>query len=196
MDGFCVHHLDLCRYCGSLPHQRSAHADPRLPFSIPSDRLWLRDVCARAHQQVDLWCLEETLRESDFVFVFATATADSHHLLSAEKLDLLKHGARLILVSRAAVVGYEALLERLRQGKLHAAIDVWPTEPIPSDDPFLGLKNVVVSAHRAGGIPQAFFTIGEMVCDDLELLRDGLPPARMQVAAPELVTRYRNKPVG
>lgn len=157
--------------------------DPWLPESI------IRETGARSAS------LEETLRTSDFVFVFATATADSEHLLNGERLDVLKPGARLILVSRAAVVDYDALLERLQAGKLHAAIDVWPTEPIPANDPYLQLPNVVVSAHRAGGIPQAFFSIGEMVCDDLELLRDGLPPARLQVAAPELVSRYRNKPV-
>ncbi|BCW58649.1 NAD(P)-dependent oxidoreductase [Arthrobacter sp. StoSoilB20] len=158
--------------------------DPWLPDSI------IRDTGAISAS------LEETLRTSDFVFVFATATADSEHLLDAEKLDLLRYGARLILVSRAAVVDYDALLERLRTGSLLAAIDVWPVEPIPAGDPFLDLRNVVISAHRAGGIPQAFFSIGEMVCDDLELLRDGLPPARLQVAAPELVSRYRNRPVG
>lgn len=140
--------------------------------------------------------LDETLQESDFVFVFATATADSEHLLNAEKLDLLKTDSRLVLVSRAAVVDYDALLERLQAKKFHAAIDVWPIEPIPQGDPFLELTNVVVSPHRAGGIPQAFFSIGEMVCDDLELMSKGLPPARLQVAAPELVSRYRNKPVG
>jgi len=139
--------------------------------------------------------LEQTLAESNFVFVFATATAESEHLLSAEKLDLLPVGARLILVSRAAVVDYVALLERVRDNKLHAAIDVWPIEPIPIDNEFLELPNVVISAHRAGGIPEAFHSIGEMVCDDLELISQGLPPARLQVAAPELVGRYRNKPV-
>jgi hypothetical protein len=34
-----------------------------------------------------------------------------------------------------------------------------------------------------------------MVCDDLELIAAGLPPVRMQQAAPELVGRYRNRPV-
>jgi hypothetical protein len=53
-----------------------------------------------------------------------------------------------------------------------------------------------MSPHRAGGIPQAFFEIGDMVCDDLELIAQGLPPVRLQVAAPELVGRYRNRPVG
>lgn len=165
-------------------HNETRIHDPWLPDSI------IRDTGATSAT------LEELLERSDFVFVFATATADSEHLLDAEKLDLLKLGARLILVSRAAVVDYDALLERLQAGRLHAAIDVWPTEPIPVNDPFLALNNVVISAHRAGGIPQAFFSIGEMVCDDLELLRDGLPPARLQNANPELVTRYRNKPVG
>lgn len=158
--------------------------DPWLPESI------IRESGATSAS------LDDTLATSDFVFVFATATAESEHLLNGSKLDLLAPGARLILVSRAAVVDYAALLERLQAGRVYAAIDVWPEEPIPKGDPFLALDNVVVSQHRAGGIPQAFFSIGEMVCDDLELMRDGLPPARMQVAAPELVTRYRNKPVG
>ena len=41
--------------------------------------------------------------------------------------------------------------------------------------------------ERAEAIPQAFASIGEMVCDDLVLLAAGLPPVRMQAAAPELV---------
>ena len=140
--------------------------------------------------------LDDTLSHSTFVFVFATATAESRHLLDGEKLDLLPDGARLILVSRAAVVDYDALLERLRTNRIHAAIDVWPIEPVPADSEFLTLPNVIISAHRAGGIPEAFHSIGDMVCDDLELMAQGLPPARLQSAAPELVNRYRNKPVG
>jgi phosphoglycerate dehydrogenase-like enzyme len=165
-------------------HNRVRAYDPWLPASI------IEDTGAIPSS------LEDTLSDSTFVFVFATATAESQHLLNGEKLDLLPEGARLILVSRAAVVDYDALLERLRANRFHAAIDVWPIEPIPADSEFLTLPNVVVSAHRAGGIPEAFHSIGEMVCDDLELMAQGLPPARLQSAAPELVTRYRNKPVG
>ena len=54
----------------------------------------------------------------------------------------------------------------------------------------------MLSAHRAGGIPVAFSAIGDMVLDDLGQIARGLPPVRMQVAARELVGRYRNKPVG
>ncbi len=165
-------------------HNQVRVYDPWLPASI------IDDAGATSSS------LQDTLSESTFVFVFATATAESQHLLDGEKLDLLAEGARLILVSRAAVVDYDALLERLRVNRFHAAIDVWPTEPIPADSEFLALPNVIVSAHRAGGIPEAFHSIGEMVCDDLELMANGLPPVQLQSAAPELVTRYRNKPVG
>ena len=165
-------------------HNQVRAYDPWLPASI------IEDTGAIPSS------LEDTLSDSTFVFVFATATAESQHLLNGEKLDLLPEGARLILVSRAAVVDYDALLERLRANRFHAAIDVWPIEPIPADSEFLTLPNVVVSAHRAGGIPEAFYSIGDMVCDYLELMAQGLPPARLQSAAPELVTRYRNKPVG
>jgi hypothetical protein len=57
------------------------------------------------------------------------------------------------------------------------------------------LDGLVLSAHRAGGIPSAFHDIGELVIDDLRLMKAGLPPVRLQVAAPELVGRYRNRPV-
>lgn len=140
--------------------------------------------------------LEDTLRLSRFVFVLAAVTADNQQLLDAPRLDLLAPGARLVLVSRAAIADYDALEQRLAEGRFLAAIDVWPTEPVPAGSRFRSLEGVVLSAHRAGGIPQAFLEIGEMVCDDLDLMAAGLPPVRMQQAAPELVGRYRNRPAG
>ncbi|MGI3781190.1 MAG: NAD(P)-dependent oxidoreductase, partial [Janthinobacterium lividum] len=156
---------------------------------------WLPDAVLR-EADVTPSSLDETLRRSTFVFVLATVTGDSEHLLGARELDLLPDGARLVLVSRAAVTDYDALAERLATGRFLAAIDVWPTEPVPADSPFRSAEGVVLSAHRAGGIPAAFTEIGEMVLDDLELMARGLAPVRLQQAAPELVGRYRNRPAG
>ena len=138
--------------------------------------------------------LEDVCRESQFVFVLATVTAESEHLLGAAELDLLPPRARVVLVSRAAVVDYDALLARVADGRILAAVDVWPEEPVPADHPARGLEGLVFSGHRAGGIPVAFFTIGDMVVDDLSQLVRGLPPVRMQIAARELVGRYRQPP--
>jgi len=139
--------------------------------------------------------LEDLLHSSTFVFMLATVTSDSEHLLDARRLAMLPDGARLVLVSRAAVVDYDALLPELVSGRLYAGIDVWPQEPMAAADPYRAVQNAVISGHRAGGITPAFESIGEMVLDDLDLIAAGLPPARMQIAAPELVTRYRNRPV-
>jgi phosphoglycerate dehydrogenase-like enzyme len=122
-------------------------------------------------------------------------TDASRELLGAAELDLLQDGARLVLVSRAAVVDYDALVQRVAAGRFLAGVDVWPDEPLALDHPARRLEGMVLSPHRAGGIPQALLSIGDMVCDDLELIAAGLPPVRMQSAAPELVGRYRNRPV-
>lgn len=155
---------------------------------------WLPDRALRGWGLVPA-TLPEVLRDSRFVFVLATVTADSEHLLGAAELATLPDGARLILVSRAAVVDYDALHAELEVGRILAGVDVWPVEPVPAEDPYRRLEGLVFSGHRAGGIPQAFAQIGEMVVDDLRQIAAGLPPVRMQVAARELVGRYRNRPV-
>lgn len=138
--------------------------------------------------------LEETLKASQFVFVLATATENSKHLLSKHELDLLKDGSRLIVVSRASVVDFEALMDQVASGRILASIDVWPTEPLPLEHRARKIEGLVLSPHRAGGIPQAYLSIGKMVLDDLRLIRRGLPPVRMQIAAPEVVGQYQNMP--
>jgi phosphoglycerate dehydrogenase-like enzyme len=128
------------------------------------------------------------------VFVLAAITEQNTHMLDDARLDLLQRRARLVLVSRAAAIDFDALYTRVRDGRILAAIDVWPHEPMPVDDPCRSLEGAVLSAHRAGGILQAFQQIGAVVLDDLLLIHRELPPARMQVAARELVTRYRSRP--
>jgi phosphoglycerate dehydrogenase-like enzyme len=122
-------------------------------------------------------------------------TAESEHLLGAPELELMPSGARLVLVSRAPVVDFDALLDRVESGALLAAIDVWPTEPMPAEHRARTLDGLVLSPHRAGGIPAAFHDVAQMVLDDLRLIARGLPPVRMQAATPELVDRYRNRPI-
>jgi phosphoglycerate dehydrogenase-like enzyme len=155
---------------------------------------WL-PAAVLAHEGVQATPLEDVLRSSRFLFVLATITPESTGLLDATALDLLPDGARLVLASRAPIIDFDALLDRVAAGRLYAAIDVWPDEPVPADHRARALPGLVLSAHRAGGIPTAFTEIGAMVLDDLLLIARGLPPVRMQAAARELVGRYRNRPV-
>lgn len=137
---------------------------------------------------------ETLLRTSEVLFVLATTTSQNEGSLGTEALALLPDGARVVLVSRAGIMDFDALRAEVSAGRLHAAVDVWPEEPMSLDEPLRSVENVVLSAHRAGALASAFRTIGDMVLDDLAQIEAGLPPARMQVAARELVGRYRNKP--
>jgi phosphoglycerate dehydrogenase-like enzyme len=139
--------------------------------------------------------LHDVLAASRIVFVLATVTAESKQLVGAAELATLPDDACVVLVSRAPVVDFDALLDEVAAGRLRAAIDVWPDEPVPAEHRARSMDGLILSPHRAGGIPQAFQQIGRMVVDDLLLIARGLPPVRMQAAAPELVARYRNRPV-
>jgi phosphoglycerate dehydrogenase-like enzyme len=168
--------------------------EPFRPATVRCYDPWLPDAVIREAGMVPA-SLEEVLSGSTFLFVLATVTDESRHLLNAENMKLIPPAARVILSSRAAVVDFETMVRYVAEGRFLAATDVWPDEPAPADHPARSVDGMVLQAHRAGGIPEAFDAIGEMVLDDLALIEQGLPPVRNQMAVRELVTRYRSKPV-
>lgn len=139
--------------------------------------------------------LDELLRASRVVFVFAAATSENAAMLGARELDLLPDGACVVLAGRAAVADVDALVERAAAGRLRAAIDVWPQEPLSADHPARAVDGLLLSAHRTGGMPEAFRAIGELAVGDLELVLRGLPPALCARAERETVGRLRSRPV-
>jgi phosphoglycerate dehydrogenase-like enzyme len=123
------------------------------------------------------------------IFVLATPSSENRALLSRELLAQIQPGAVLVLISRAHVVDFDALTEFVLAGRFKAAIDVFPSEPLPIDHPIRQAPGAILSAHRAGSVKQGLWDIGRMVVDDLEMILQGLPPQRLQQAQPELVGR-------
>ncbi|HAI07460.1 MAG TPA: bifunctional glyoxylate/hydroxypyruvate reductase B, partial [Pantoea sp.] len=75
-------------------------------------------------------------------------TEQTHHLIGAEQIALMKPEAVLINAGRGPVVDENALIAALQAGKLHAAgLDVFEKEPLPADSPLLSLPNVVTLPH-------------------------------------------------
>ena len=139
--------------------------------------------------------LDELLSTSDAIFVFASVTAENQGFLGQREFSLIRQGALFVLMSRAGVVDFEALVSAAESGHLKVATDVFPEEPFPRDHRIRDLPNVILSAHRSGGIQEAFTEIGNMVLSDVELLLRGLPPVSCRVAQPETVKRLKSKPV-
>jgi phosphoglycerate dehydrogenase-like enzyme len=139
--------------------------------------------------------LDEVLSSSDAIFVFASVTSENQGFLGKREFDLIKAGGIFVLMSRAGVVDFDALTVAAQSGHLRVATDVFPEEPFSQEHPIRDLPNVILSAHRSGGMPEAFLEIGNMVVSDVELLLRGLPPTSCKVAQPETVSRFRGKPV-
>jgi phosphoglycerate dehydrogenase-like enzyme len=104
---------------------------------------------------IELVALERLFAESDFVSIHVPASAETHHLVSAQLLGRMKPSAYLINTSRGALVDEDALYDVLKERKIAgAALDVREGEPA-SNDRFAQLDNVVLSPHAAGSTPRA-----------------------------------------
>ena len=155
---------------------------------------WLPELVIRA-AGAEPSGLDELLAASRVVFVFAAATSDNQGFLGERELRLIPPGGVLLLMSRAGVVDFDALVRVVAEGRIRAAADVFPDEPLAPDHPARGLEGMLLSPHRAGGMPEAFLEIGRLAVADLELILRGLPPVACKRAEPETVGRMRSRPV-
>ncbi|CAN7640999.1 hydroxyacid dehydrogenase [Mesorhizobium amorphae] len=157
--------------------------DPWLPPSILID------------SGVEPASLDDVLSTSDFVVVVASVTSENQGFLGADAFAKMRKGAAFILLSRAGVVDFQALMDAVRSGHIVAASDVFPEEPLARDHPVRALPGFLRSAHRAGALDIAFKRMGDMVLEDMDLIDRGLPPLRSKRAERETVSRMRSKPV-
>jgi phosphoglycerate dehydrogenase-like enzyme len=140
--------------------------------------------------------LEECFARARVVFILAANTSENTGQIGRRLFDTMQRGSVVILASRAEIVNFPELLAAAASGQIRAGIDVWPTEPVPADEPGRSTPNTLIQAHRAGSVPEIQTLIGEMVVDDLEAILAGLAPQRCQRAVLETVGRLRSKPVG
>jgi D-3-phosphoglycerate dehydrogenase len=122
--------------------------------------------------------LEVLLRQADFVSLHPVLTPETHHMIGAEQLALMKPTAYLINTSRGGVVDEPALVAALRRGQIAGAgLDVFETEPPELDNPLLKMPNVVATPHALPRTAESFRRCAEMTQENVLALLDGrLPP--------------------
>lgn len=121
--------------------------------------------------------LDTLISTCDIVSLHVPATPQTHHLINAEKLALMKPTALLINTARGPVVDSQALADALNSGRLAGAgIDVFEMEPpVPADHPLLTAKNVLATPHVAFATAQSMEKRAVLVCDNLKAWLDGKP---------------------
>ena len=131
----------------------------------------------RSHKasNVEYTNLDTLLSTADIVSVHLPLTADTHHLLNAEKLSLMKKDAILINTARGGVIDNEALAHLLKEGKIAGAgIDVYDGEPpLPADYPLLSAPNTILAPHVGFDTEEAMKRRAVIVVDNLQSFIDG-----------------------
>jgi D-3-phosphoglycerate dehydrogenase len=121
---------------------------------------------ARSAPGVTFVDLDTVLAEANVLSVHLLLTDETRGFLSAERLAKLRPGTILVNTARAAVVDEAAMIAMLRSGHLrHAALDVFPVEPLPAGHALTTLPNVTLSAHSAFRTPEASDKLLRMALD-------------------------------
>ncbi len=99
---------------------------------------------------VEMVSLEDVMRQSDYISIHTPLLPDTHHMINAAMIALMKPTAYLINTSRGPVVDEAALIAALQDGKIAGAgLDVFEVEPLPKDSPLMAMENVVLVPHTA-----------------------------------------------
>lgn len=134
--------------------------------------------------------LDQLLTESDFISLHTPLIPETHHLVGERELALMKPTAVLVNTARGPIVDQRALWRSLKERRIAAAaIDVSEQEPIASDDPLLGLDNIIITPHIASASVATRLGMARMAVDNLlTALRGQVPP---QCVNREAVRRWR-----
>lgn len=97
---------------------------------------------------VELVSREDAFALADILTVNCPLTKDTHHIVDAAHIALMKPSAYFVNTSRGGTVDQIALIEALKGRRIAgAALDVFEEEPLPQTSPLLSLDNVILTPH-------------------------------------------------
>lgn len=123
--------------------------------------------------------LEDGLRRADFVSIHTPLTDETHHLINAHRLAMMKKTAVLVNTARGAVVDEAALYEALRDRRIAAAgLDVFEREP--KLHPGLAeLPNVFALPHLGSATVEDRLWMMEIAVDNITAALTGADPPHL-----------------
>lgn len=134
---------------------------------------------------VKVGTFDELIESSDFITVHMPLTNDTRNMISLEQMKRMKSGVRLINCARGGIINENDLAIAIKEGIVAgAAIDVFVDEPIPSDHPLIGLKNVVLTPHLGASTIEAQIGVSLDVAEGIRAALHGEPVAAAVNMAP------------
>lgn len=115
--------------------------------------------------------LDSLLPEADVVAMSLPGNSSTYHVLSRERIALMKENAVVINVGRGTAIDTDALSDALYAGKIRgAALDVTDPEPLPIEHPIWDAPNALITPHVSGGfaLPETLEQIVDLFAQNLK----------------------------
>lgn len=118
--------------------------------------------------------LTTMLAGADCVVLCVPHTPDTEGMIGRRELAAMKPEVVLVNIARGVVIDEDALIDALRQGRIGlAALDVFRTEPLPTDSPLWDLPNVLVNPHSASTTDTEPAEVSDRFIENLRYYLDG-----------------------
>jgi len=141
------------------------HNRNRLPASLE------QELGATWHPTV-----ETLLAEADILSIHCPHNAQSHALLTRERIALMKPAAYLVNTARGEIIDEPAMIDALAHGRIAGAgLDVYRHEP-EIDPRLLALPNVVLLPHMGSATYEGREASGNRVIANIRAWADGHRP--------------------
>ena len=128
------------------------------------------------HRLYPAEALHSMAKDCDFLVITTPLSPGTRGLINEEVFEIMKPNALLIDISRGGVVDHTALIAALREHKIAgAALDVFPEEPLPADNPLWKMPNVILSPHISGNTPFYDERAMDLFAENLRRYLEGRP---------------------
>ena len=119
---------------------------------------------------------DEILAESDYVVILLSDTPATENLINARRLALMKKNAWLINFARGNIIVDDDLIAAVKAKTIAGAVlDVFRTEPLPTEHPFWSTPGITVLSHLGGGHPAREKIVAQLFAENLRRYLNGEP---------------------
>ncbi|MBR3141793.1 MAG: D-2-hydroxyacid dehydrogenase [Clostridiales bacterium] len=122
--------------------------------------------------------LDDVLPGTDLLVMSLPSTPETNDILNRDRIFAMPEGSYVVNVGRGNAIDEDALFDALECGHLAgAALDVFKTEPLPSDSRLWKTKNLLITPHIAGNLTLGYTLEKnvDMFTEDLNNFLEGRP---------------------
>lgn len=121
--------------------------------------------------------VDEVCAEADLISLHVPLTPQTHHLIDARRLALMRPTAILVNTARGGLVDLDALHAALAEGRLlGAGLDVFEHEPPDPRHPLFALDNVALTNHIGWYSEEAMRELQRKTAEEAVRILRGEPP--------------------